>query len=168
MKILKNKKSTVVIFLVILIAMVLVFLDNKKINQQDYSKELWNRMAQGDTSSSSCKKAIEQYSQENPLNGTNSFESFYSYSKKRCLGLGTLNFNAEDGKYAGHTDKIFDLITGDTIVSCIVDYSNKPNLGVSCRDTKNNWEANNNDKILPPPYPIYLNTWLGLMKLGKE
>lgn len=160
--------------LILIIIGIFIFVKYKKTGQQDFSlwnenygKELWHRLSHGDVSSVSCQKAIEAYQSQDPLNYTRSFYSFYSYNKKRCLGLDIRNFDGLDGKYAGHTDKIFDLITGDTIVSCTLDYMRKPDI-ISCYDTKNSWTTGESDKIMPPPFPIFVNTWSVLNTLGRD
>ncbi|MBU6414793.1 hypothetical protein KGQ34_00920 [Patescibacteria group bacterium] len=183
MTILKNKKVVGIGILMIVALSVIVFLNYKKVSihtsfwslngkalwDDYYGQTLWNRLSQGDVSSVNCQRAIARYSQENPLDGTNSFDSFYSYKKKRCFGLDQRNFNGPDGKYAGYTDKIFDLITGDTLVSCTTDRAKKVYLhGLSCSDSQNVWTQDNNNEPNPPPYPIYSNTWATLNTLGRE
>lgn len=179
MNILKNKKIGIVI-LVIIVLGVIIFLNYGKIAthttsingkalwNDNYGQTLWNRLSQGDVSSVSCQRAITKYSQENPLDGTNIFYSFYSYKKKRCFGLDSRNFNGLDGKYAGYTDKIFDLITGDSLVSCTTDLEKKVYAHeVSCSDSQNAWTADDNQQT-PPPFPLYSNTWAALNTFGRE
>lgn len=140
-------------------------INGKELWNDNYGQTLWNRLSQGDVSSTACQKAIAEYSQYNPY-GTG---GFYSYSKKRCLGLDQRNFNGLDGKYAGHTDRIFDLITGDDLVSCTLDLAKKvyPHV-LSCSDSQNVWTNDTDSEPMPPPYPIYSNTWATFNTLGRE
>ncbi len=165
----ENWIKSAILITIILVIIFVIFFKKAPTNQGTYGRTLWNRLSQGDVSSVSCQRAIAKYSQENPLDGTNSFDSFYSYKKKRCFGLDSRNFNGLDGKYAGHTDRVFDLITGDTLVSCTTDLAKKvyPHV-VSCSDSQNTWTNDNDNQPVPPPYPIYSNTWATLNTVGRE
>ncbi len=119
------KKNWLQIGLLMLLSIVLVLFVYKstEINQQNYAENLWNKLSQGDASSLQCKSLIEKFNIDNPLNGSNSYESFYNYKKKRCVGYETQNFDKDEkGLITGHTDKIFDLVTGDILVSCTINY----------------------------------------------
>lgn len=162
----KNKKW-IIITIVLIIFFLGCFFIIKNNYQKNYAEILWNRLSKGDVSSVECQKAKEKYVINNPLNGTNNYENFYSFKKKRCLSMSSQNFEKnENGIINGHTDKIFDLITNDTLVSCTVNYF--PKATVFCNDNQNNWNADNESKITPPPFPIYSKTWIPLNKLGVE
>jgi len=168
-KLVKDNRFKLGILIVIILVVVFAFIKKMPTDQGAYGKGLWNRLSQGDVSSTACQKAISEYQSQDPLSQTRIFESFYSYKKKRCLGLDIRNFNGSDGKYAGHTDKIFDLIIGDTIVACTLDYSKEwQSHLLTCSDSQNAWTADNDSKIMPPPFPIFSGTWTILNTLGKE
>lgn len=195
-KLIKENKITAVVVIILIIVGVFYFYKNKLTTREasvwndSYAKQIWDRFSMGDVSSAICEKAIEEYKKsdslydvyQNPvlyskkqvetlmaLPTNRIFESLYSYSKKRCFGFDSRNFNGSNGKYAGHTDKIFDLITGDTIVSCTLDYSKETQDHLLvCSDAQNNWTADNDSRMMPPPYPIASNTWAALNTLGRE
>lgn len=178
------KRNLLKNIILIIIFIVVLFIIIKNISdKKNYGKDLWNRLSTGDVSSIQCKAALDKYSNENLSNGSNSLDSFYSYKKKRCLGLDSrFAMDSQDRtKTVSVTDTIFDLITRDIIVSC--NATNYPDSKIiTCHDIKNNWEVKRSDSLMPPPFPISFDiyfweintsypissTWITLKELGKE
>lgn len=170
MKFLKaNPKAKILLFLLIIISIYFFstkFYENQSTSinnntsRNSYASKLWSRVSQGDVSSTSCQKAIEKYSQYKEF-----YDSFYSYKKKRCFGINSYT-NTNGGVQEAET--IYDLITGDKLVSCTY-VSDSVGSSVECIDSQKSWSFHDGDKLpYPDPWPIYIKTWKELKSLGAE
>ncbi len=163
------KRKYIVLMGFVIIGIMATWLLSSRFNKGSYAENFWNKLGKGDVSSAACNNAIEKFNQNHIAF---SHETMYSYQKKRCLGEYKYNFD-ENGlptrstTIKGHSDQIIDLVTNETLVECTVSYgSDSSTMKVNCNDKDNSWEASG--KNIPPPYPIYMNTWLTLKKIGTE
>jgi len=146
--------------------------------------QLYNRLAEGDITSADCTKAAQLQQQETTDGNTQSenlflklgssfrsdksFDFIYSYKLHRCIGMlhsedyaRAANSGVENEKLVDIDEKIFDVITGETIAHCVQDFVSNE---TTCDDLIGRQTTYKTSSV-PAMFPIYSKSWNVLKSL---